>query len=347
MTPRLHAECRSEATLIRLLCIASIARTALTRILPLTGCAAWWVTLLCLVPGLLVTALFRLAMALTKPRTLSEALRASLGRFGGWAISLTLGVLLLIDGAATMTALITLFTEGIGTRGTQFTLALMTAAVLLLCLHREGLPRAAYLLRWPLRLAALLVAAFLLADAHIDGLFPHMGNGEKVVVAAISGGVSMAWPLTLLLTVQSIPRPRRITSVLVPCAWAVGLLLLLALTVPHELIARHSSLADALLLPVHFAPSALRTLGQCLLMLVLFLAVGASAQLATVHLCAPAGHSPAWLPYAIAALYTLTQAGNVSRLWEGLALFEPWLLSALAALAVLSALAAIIRRRSA
>ena len=47
---RLDGERRAQQSLLHLLCAVSIWRTAMTRILPLCGAAAWWVTLLCLLP---------------------------------------------------------------------------------------------------------------------------------------------------------------------------------------------------------------------------------------------------------------------------------------------------------
>ena len=56
---RRDGERRAQVTLIRILCAVSIWRTAMTRLLPLCGGAAWWVTLVCLMPGFLVAALLR------------------------------------------------------------------------------------------------------------------------------------------------------------------------------------------------------------------------------------------------------------------------------------------------
>ena len=48
MLSRLDGERRAQQSLLHLLCAVSIWRTAMTRILPLCGAAAWWVTLICL-----------------------------------------------------------------------------------------------------------------------------------------------------------------------------------------------------------------------------------------------------------------------------------------------------------
>ena len=126
----------ARLTLLRLLCGVSIWRTAMTRVLPLCGSAAWWVTLLCLLPGFAVAALLRLAMSFTRAQTLTEAVRACLGKVGAWVLAVVLAALLLLEGFSSMTALITLFTQGLRTQGTPFALALLTGGALLFSLHR-------------------------------------------------------------------------------------------------------------------------------------------------------------------------------------------------------------------
>lgn len=159
LASRIAGENCARLTMLRLVCAVSIWRTAMTQVLPLCGAAAWWVTLLCLLPGFAVAVLLRLAMHLTCASTLTEAVRACLGKRGAWAVSLVLAALLLVEGLSGLTALITLFTEGVGTRGTAFTLALLTGGALLLALHRDGLPRAAHFLRWPMAAVAVIVGA--------------------------------------------------------------------------------------------------------------------------------------------------------------------------------------------
>ena len=90
---------------------------------------------------------------------------------------LTLTLPLLLDGIASLTALITFFTEGIGARGSQFTLTLLTASVMLIALNRDGLPRGIYLLRHVLLVAAAIIAINALLDAHPDGIVPLLGEG--------------------------------------------------------------------------------------------------------------------------------------------------------------------------
>ena len=343
---RIDGERLAQRTLIRLLCAVSIWRTAMTRVLPLCGASAWWTTLLCLVPGFSVTILLRLVMHMTRTATITEAVRACLGRGGTMLSSLAFVVFLLLDGVSSITALITLFTEGLGTRGTQFTLAILTGVVLLFSLHREGLARAAYFLRWGMIAAAVLLAAFLLTDAKLDNLFPLHGDGDRSVLAAVKSGFSLAWPVALLLTVPPSSGQGRLRSGVLPAFGAVAAVFLLTMNVPHELLIRQKGLAGLLLLPTKFAPNALRVIAMCLLMLTFFLAIGAAAQLGTDHLCMPFKSVPAWLPYALLAAMFLSQAGDVSTLWRWLGYIEPWLIVPLALLAAVSLTIALIRRKT-
>ncbi len=335
---------RARMAFVALLCGVSILRTALTRIVPLAGCSAWWVTALCCLPSLATYGLLRLAMALTRTATAADCLRVCLGPLGGWLLSFAFGILLLLDGASSMTALITLFTEGIGTRGTQITLALLTTAVLLVCLHREGLPRAVYLLRHVMLGALVVMAAFSISTIRLDSLYPLQGDGPAAIRIALQAGMSLAWPVTLLLTIPSGQGSRRTGPLLSMTAIPVAILAFVALATPHELLLRHKDLAGSLLQAVMYTPPALRTLGHCLLMLALFLAVAGAAQLATDHLCAPMGQPPRWLPYGVLLLLTATQALDIRTLWRTLAILEPWLLAPLAALALCCIPIALIRR---
>lgn len=323
---RLDGERRARRTLLHLLCAVSIWRTAMTRILPLCGSAAWWVTLLCLLPGLVTALLLRWTMQLTGMRTLAEAMRAALGKGGAALLSATLALPLAADALASVTALITLFTQGIGTRGTPLTLALLTGGALIISLHREGLARSAYFLRWGIIGALALLAAFALSDAHLDGLFPLYGEGRASVLTAVEASVSLGWPLTLLLTEEPPRHENRLRAGIAPVLIPAGLLLLLTLSIPHELLIRAGGAADALLLPVRFMPNALRVLALCLVMLAFFLAIGASVQLLARQITAHMKTAPVWLPGVLLVLLLLTQAADASAIWTALSRIGPWLL---------------------
>ncbi|MBE5810343.1 MAG: hypothetical protein E7318_05335 [Clostridiales bacterium] len=341
---RMAGENCARLMLLRLLCAVSIWRTAVTRVLPLCGVSAWWVTLVCLLPGFAAAALLRYVMHLTQTSTLTEAVRACLGKVGAWAISAVLAAILLVEGLSGLTALITLFTQGVGTRGTPFTMALLTGGALLLSLHRDGLPRAAHFLRGGMAAAAVLIAACLVPSARLDNLFPLHGWGNASVLTALKAGISLAWPVALLLTVPH-ARPGRLRSAVLPVFASVAGLLLLTLTIPQELVSRQTSLAALLLLPTKYAANALRVLYLCLLILTTFLSIGASVQLATVHLCAPLKYRPTWLPHALLIGLILTQTGDAAHLWRLLMAVQPWLLAPLMEIAFICVPTAFIRRK--
>lgn len=344
---RLMGERRTAQCLIRLLAAVSMLRTLLTRVLPLAGSAGWWMTAACFLPGLAVYALLWLSMRTTKAAVLQDMVRAVFGGFGVWVLAAVLPALLLLDGLSSMTALITLFTEGIGTEGTQFTLAVLTGAVLAFCLHKQGLSRGVFFLRW-IMLAALAVMAWdWLGMAHSDGLFPVLGDGVPSLLAALRAGISLAWPLVLLLTAEPVHPGVRLRPVLPVLLIVAGTVLLICLSLPHELLVTHHDLSGSLLeMTLHLQP-AVRMMAVCLVMLVMFLAIAGAAQLFTGLLTAPIGHDPVWLPYAFVALLVLSQLLPIRTLWSFLGLCGPWLLAPLAVLAVLALPIALIQRRKA
>ena len=128
---------QTQNALIGLLSAVSMTRIGLTQLLPLCGSAAWWLSAACMLPGLCVYGALRLLLRRTHTRTLTDCARKLLGNFGGILTMLALILPLLLDGIASLTALITFFTEGIGARGSQFTLTLLTASVMLIALNRN------------------------------------------------------------------------------------------------------------------------------------------------------------------------------------------------------------------
>ena len=347
LAARLMGERRTVQCLIRLVATVSILRTLLTRVLPLAGSAGWWMTLVCFLPGLAVYGLLALLLRMTHTTVLTDALRAAFGRFGAWLLAVLLAALLLLDGASSMTALVTLFTEGIGTEGTQFTLAVLTGGVLAFCLHRDGLPRGTFFLRWIMLGALALMALDWLGMAHVDGLFPVLGDGMPSLVAALRAGVSLAWPLALLLTAEPVRAGVRFRPVIPVILLCFGVALFTCLSLPHELLVTHHDLSGSLLeITLHLRP-AVRMVAICLLLLTLFLTIGGTAYLITGALAAPVGRGHAWLPYAAVVLLVLTQLTDIRVLWTFLGTCEPWLLCPLAALGALALPAIMIRRRRA
>ncbi|MBQ7849726.1 MAG: hypothetical protein IJ343_08415 [Clostridia bacterium] len=343
---RRRGERRARLALLRLLACASILRTALTRLVPMAGCGAWWLTLLCLLPGAAVYAVLSWLLYRTGTATLTELLRRCVGRGGATLMNVLLGTALLTEGLADMTALITLFTEGVGTRGTQWTLALLTGGVLACCLHREGLARGAYLLRPVLLGAAALLAVCALPGLRADGLFPMLGEGLPAAQAVLHTGWSLAWPLLLLLTLPEERGRARLRDACPVATLTVAALLLLTLTLPHERLTEAASFAGRLLQPARHASNALRMLWQCLLMLTLFLAVAASARLSADLLAASARRETPWLPWAVLAALTLSQTFPSAVLVQALNAVQVWQLLPFAVLTALCVPNAIVRRKS-
>ncbi len=332
---RLRGEKAARIAMTELLCIVSILRTAVTQLLPLAGNALWWVTLVALLPGLAVSLVAALVLHRTGTATLTEMARRLLGRTGVWVLCGLLTALLLLDAASSLTALVTLFTQGIGTRGTQLTLALLTCGALALCLHREGLPRGGYLLRWPLAAGVAVAAVTQLPAIRADHLFPLQGEGMSAVAAALRTGASLAWPLLLLLTLPRREGRPRLTSAGVVALGTVGPLLLMCLLHPQETLPAGLTLAGSLLLPARHASPAVQMLVYCLEMSGLFLAAGGAALLGAEQISAPLGRLPAFLPWIGLLLLTATQALDVQAFWQVLTGLSPWLLLPLAAVMAL------------
>ena len=334
---RAAGENRARLTMVRLLCAATVWRTAMTQLLPLCGGAAWWVTLIGLLPGFGVAALLQWTMRRTGAQTLTEGIRACWGQVGAWVISLLLAALLLSEGLSSMTALITLFTQGVGSRGTPLTLALLTGCAMLFSMHREGLPRAVHLLRWGIVAAIAVLAGCLLPEVRLDHLLPLYGAGEDAVTTALQVGFGLGWPVVLHLT--ALPAPGgRLRSAVLPAAMAVGALLLLTLIVPQELLQGQKSLASLLLLPTRYATNGLRVLYLCTIMLVIFLSIAACVHLATEHLCAPMEKRPDWLRYLLLAMLILMQLVDPGQLYAVLAKVQSVLFAVLAGVAMISVL---------
>lgn len=342
---RQAGEMLAQYSVLRLICGVSVWRTAMTRILPCCGASAWWVMLACLLPGFIVGGLLRWSMSITKAATLQEMVRCCIGRGGAALLAAALTLPLLAEGVSGMTALITLFTEGVGTRGTQLTLAILTSLALLGTLHRDGLARGVYFIRGVLVTAALLMAGYLLSRARLDHIYPLWGQGRDAVLNGVEAGMSLAWPVALLLTAEPLPGQGRLRSAMLPVFGAVGALLVTSLSIPHEVLIRQEGLARFLLLPGWFLPNALRVVWLCLVMLLFFLTIGAVLQQIAVHAASPAESRPAWLPYALLGGLVLTQAVKSTGLWAFLGVLEPWLLLPLAALALLLVPIAMLRRR--
>ena len=327
----------------RLVACVSILRTAVTGVLPLAGAAAWWVTLACLLPGLLLYALGCLGLRMTNTDNLPDCLRALLGQAGAWVICLMVAAALVLDSLCSMTVLITFFTQGIGSAGQQWTLAAVAAGMLLFCLNREGLARGCYFLRRLMLALTGIVLLGLIGMGRVDHLAPWLGDGQPGVSAAIRAGIGMGWVFVLPLMEPPV-RVRHMAAPLAPALLCVAAVGCINLALPHELLVTHAALADSVVQTVAYQVPAVRLAAICLWMLGLFLCLGSTASLGTKYVLASTGRELVWLPGVIVVIAAALQATDVCALWQGLRAAVPWLLLPLAAGAVLSLLAGWRRR---
>lgn len=323
---RIEAQWRTQTALLRLVCIVSIGRTLLTRILPLCESAAWWMSIVCMVPGITLYGAYIYLMKRRQVTSLQDLGRKCLGQGGAWSVCLVLGILLMFDGTTSMTALVTFFTQGIGAHGTQFMLALVTSGVMLLCLRKEGLSRGVYLLRRVLGVCGILAAVNALLDARWDSLLPVFGESVPVLWQAFAAGWSLAWPMLILLTCPH-PQGMRYGRMVLPVIFSAPVLMLvICLVIPPEIIMAQQGLAIRLVLPTLFLHPAVRTLVQCLLMMTLFLSVTGCAQLTARFVIAPMHTEGKKVPYGLIIVMTMTQLLDVNRLWQALESISSWFL---------------------
>lgn len=302
----------------RLLACASILRTAVTRVLPLAGAAGWWVMLVSLLPGF--------ALYLLGCWGLKRSGRAKLHGLAGPMSAAAL----LVDAVSAMTALITLFTEGIGTQGTQLTLALVASGMLLFCLKKEGLARGIYFLQWPLLVMLVLVTAGYLVNAKVDHLFPVLGSGKASLWAAFRAGIGAGWVFLLPLMEEPAGRHRAMEP-LAPVLLCIGVLVCVNLCIPHELLTVHQSLGDSMTQTIAHLTPTLRLVCICLWLVGLFLSIGSSCSLSAGYALAPDRRELVWLPWLLAVLVAAAQALPTRSLWQSLGYAEPWMVAVLGA----------------
>lgn len=304
--------CRSQWRLI--FCVNTL-RTAVTRVIPLCGAAGWWVVLLCLLPSLGLYALGRWGLKR----------RGSTCLHGKAAVCGVAFACLAVDGVSSMTTLGALFTEGAGTPGTQFTLALVAAGMMLFALDREGLARGIYMVRRLMLGALALVLVSYGTRARVDHLFPVLGGGWADVRSGLMAGAGMGWPLLLALMEPPVSR-RGAGDVLPPALVCVVAALCLCLCIPHEVLVTRQSLGDTLVQTVAHLSPFVRLVAICLWMSGLFLSMTSVCSLGGELLLAPWGLRLPWIAGAVALLLAGTQLLPLQGLRKGLQWAEPVLL---------------------
>lgn len=280
---RAQSELRCRQSLLRLICVTSMLRTAVTRVAPLAGSAAWWITPLCTLPGLMLYLAFSLMMRATGTQSL-PALAGKVTGKAGEIITRCLAALLLLSEALVCAAMLTrMFTEGFGVEGTRLTITLLALVPMLLCLDATGLSRAVFLLR-RMMLVVLAITALNWAEAGQGrGFFPVQGDGSQTAAAALRIGFSMGWPPCLLLFDEPAAssggaRWKDAFWPLLLC-WAVTALFIQA--VPNDLLHARSGLVKALLSMTAYLHAPVRMAMYILLMTSLFLTAAGTITLAS------------------------------------------------------------------
>ena len=324
----------------RLLACVSMLRTGATGLIPSAGAAAWWTLAVSLLPGMGLYLLCRLGMKRSGAATLPECIRIRWGKTGVALYGVAMALALVWEGVSSLTALSTLFTEGVGARGTQFTMAL-AAAGMLLCCDDTGLARGTYSLRIPLGAALLAALGGLLALLRPDHLFPWQGEGLRAVQRAGVYAMGSGWVFITPLMTEPAGR-RRAWEPLPPAAVCVACILCLNLAIPHESLVRQASLAESLLLTVTFQGAMTRLVCICLWTVGLFLCVGICSSMASQCILLSSGRRWKPLPGVITLGLAAMMLLDGHALWQWLGQNSPWLL---AVPGMASGLACLGRRR--
>jgi len=318
-------EAKANRSRWRLVICTVVLRVGITRVLPLAGSGGWLACLGAMAGALALYWLGCLGLRLTRAATLQETARRLFGAAGTWGVSLLTALLLLWDGCATLTALTTFFTQGIGTRGMQWTMALVSCGALLPCLGGNRLPRGIYLLRGLVGGLLTIALLGLAGMAEADHVFPLLGESEGSLLEGLRAGAGLGWGLLLPLTEEPVANRSRWREPVPPLLVALAVLVLCTLAVPHERWVHSGALAQSMLLPVLDMKPALQLAALCLWMLGLFLLLGAQVTLAAEHAQAPMGAKRPAVAWGMLAALAMTQAAAPAGLWQALGAGEKWL----------------------
>ena len=339
---RENAEKQLRLALYRMLATVVMLRHA-CGIVAVSGSAGWWLTALCALPGFAVYGLMRFALRAAGVKSVPALAAKCFGFKGMRMMNAVPAAVLAVEGAASLTALTTVFTDGAMTAVSAWMFALSAAAVLCLCTGRDGLVHGTGLLRWVLGAFTAAVLTNMLLQAQADHLFPLGGNGASSWIGVLRTHRSMAWPVLLLLWEE--PPEGSGRRVLLPVTLTVAFAAVLCLMLPHEALIQPRTMAESMLLP----GAALHPVNRMLLMCLWTAGLALSALIAAVRTADLLMLRPLperWLPCALLIAFAALQLLDGGMLHGVIFALEGWLLVPFAALAAVLPIYARRRRKA-
>ena len=314
-TPDMRRQARENAEKqLRLVLYRVLATVVMLRhacgIVTASGSAGWWLTALCALPGFAVYGLMRFALRAAGVKSVPALAAKCFGFKGMRMMNAVPAAALAVEGAASLTALTTVFTDGAMTAVSAWMFALSAAAVLCLCTGRDGLVH---------------------------------GNGASSWMGVLRAHRSMAWPVLLLLWEE--PPEGSVRRVLLPVCLTVAFAAVLCLMLPHEALIRPRTMAESMLLP----GATLHPVSRMLLMCLWTAGLALSALIAAVRTADLLMLRPLperWLPCALLIAFAALQLLDGGMLHGVIFALEGWLLVPCAALAAVLPIYARRRRKA-
>lgn len=339
---------RCRQSLIRLVCVTSMLRTAVTRVIPLAGSAGWWVVPLCSIPGLALYLSFALILRATGTQTIPSCAEKLIGRTGQ-VFAIGLAAFLLLTEALVCAGMLTrIFTEGFGVEGTRLSITVIAMAPMLVCLDEAGLSRAVCLLQGLMVVTLALAALNWLEAGRGRGFFPLLGDESASVSASFRIGFSLAWPLCLLLYADPIESAERLRwkEAVTPLLICLGIIALFVQAVPNDLLRARSTVVSALLTMTAYLHAPVRMAMYILLMTSLFLSVAGTVTMASSHFaCCCRKPWPRLACFLTAAVFIvqLSDAGVLTDSFARVLSMRLWPLTLFAAVLLAAASVRILR----
>ena len=330
---RIRTEKRLRLTLWRFFAVAAMLRHAAELIAAQGGTAGWWLTCLCMLPGLLIYGILAFLLRICRCRSIPALAETLLGKHGRRFVMLITSAVLAVEGVTSLAALTTVFVDGVGTAVSGTVFAASAAAVLCLCTERDGLLYGVGLLRWVLGAFAALILFNTLVQVRFDHLCPPGGDGPASWLETVRAWWSLGWPVILLLYEEAPEQESR--GWMIPPGITVCAALALCLALPHELLTLPRTLAERLLLPGLCLEPGNRVLLMCLWTAGMGLAAVISAVRAAEWMTYPESNAAKWLPRVLIALYAAVHLAGMDALETWLDALDGWLLAPFALLAAI------------